>query len=53
VGRHIPPYAPELNPAGVQWRMTRKAAANVLYGNTDAMKRSVRRMLRTGEVGVA
>jgi len=51
--RYLPPYTPELNPAGVQWRMIKKAAANTLYAGTDAMKKSVRRMLRTKEVGVA
>jgi len=37
---------------GVQWYIVEKAAANVLYAGTDAVK-SVRRMLRTKEVGVA
>lgn len=38
VMRYLPPYTPEPSPAGVQWCMTRKAAANVLYGSTDAMQ---------------
>jgi len=50
--RYLPPYTPEPNPAGVQWDIIKKAAANTLYAGTDAMK-SVRRMLRTKEVGVA
>jgi len=48
--RYLPPYTPELNPVEVQWRMIKKAAANVLYGSTDDMKGSVRRMPRTKEV---
>lgn len=50
--RYIPQYTPEMNPAGMLWRVIKKAAANVLYGSADAM-RSVRRMLRTRELGVA
>jgi len=50
--RYLPSYTPEPNPAGVQWDIIKKAAANTLYAGTDAMK-SVRRMLRTKEVGVA
>jgi len=50
--RYLPPYTPELNPVEVQWDIIKKAAANTLYAGTEAMK-SVRRMLRTKEVGVA
>jgi len=45
-------YTPELNPVEVQWDIIKKAAANTLYAGTEAMK-SVRRMLRTKEIGVA
>jgi len=51
--RYLPPYTPELNPVKVQWDIIKKAAANVLYGNTDTMRRSVRRLLRIREARVA
>ena len=37
---YIPPYTPELNPIEVQWRMIKKATANMLYESTDVMKDS-------------
>lgn len=48
-----PPYTPELNPVGVQWRTVRKAAASVLYGTAGSMRGSIRRMLGRKETGVA
>ena len=51
--RHLPPYTPELNPTEGQWRITKKATANTLYGTVDEMKESMRRMMRSGEIKVA
>ena len=50
---YIPPYTPELNPIELQWRMIKKATANMLYESPDAMKDSVCRTLGSGEIGVA
>jgi len=35
---YLPPYTPELNPVGIQWRSIRKATGNRLYGNTEEIK---------------
>ena len=50
---YIPPYTPELNPIEVQWGIIKKATANTLYESTGTMKDSMRRMLKSGEMGVA
>ncbi len=36
--RYLPPYTPELNPVGVQWRTIRKATWNRLYGDTGMIQ---------------
>ena len=50
---YLPPYTPELNPAEGQWRLIRKATANVLYESAKAMKDSVWNMLGGGETRTA
>ena len=51
--RFLPPYTPELNPAEGQWRIFRKATANVVYESTDDMQNSMVKMLKNDEVQVA
>ena len=46
------PYTPELNPVEVQWRGIKKGTANVLYGGTEEMQRSIQAMLGNGEVRI-
>ena len=50
---YLPPYTPELNPAEGQWRLLRKATANVLYEGTKTMRDSLWAMLKSGEVKTA
>ena len=51
--KYFPPYTPELNPTEGQWRILKKATANTLYGTVDGMKKSMRRMMHSGEIRVA
>ena len=48
--RYFPRYTPELNPAEGQWRNMRRQTANRLYESAGDMKKSIRKMLRTGEI---
>jgi len=48
---YLPPYMPDLNLVGIQWRMIRMGTGNRLYGNTEEIKESIRAMLDNGEVG--
>ena len=50
---YLPEYTPELNPAEGQWRLLRKATANVLYEGTREMMDSMWAMLGGGEVRTA
>ena len=51
--KYFPAYTPELNPAEGQWRNTRIHTANRLYESAEDMKKSIRTMMRTGEIAVA
>ena len=42
---YLPPYTPELNSIEIQWRVIRKAIANVVFASTAALKRAVRKAL--------
>jgi len=44
---YLPPYTPELNPTGTEWREVRNAMGNRVYGDTSGMVRSVRAMIRS------
>ena len=46
----LPPYTPELNPVEIQWRGVKRGAANRLYKEVDEMKKSIKYMLRKGEI---
>ena len=50
---YLPPYTPELNPVEGQWKMFRKATANMLHDSAGAMEKSMLAMLRKGEVKIA
>ena len=51
--RHFPPHAPELNPAGGQWRLVKKAAADTPCKDTDGMAGAIRTMMMSGETVIA
>ena len=51
--KYFPAYTPEPSPAEGQWRNTRIHTANRLYESADDMKKSIRTMMRTGEIAVA
>lgn len=42
---YLPPYTPELNSIEIQWRMIRKAIANIVFTSTASLKRAVRKAL--------
>ena len=46
---YLPPYTPELNSIEIQWRVIRKAIANAVFANANAMKRGVRKTLMTND----
>ena len=39
---YLPPYTPELNSIEIQWRVIRKAIANAVFDDTDALEDAVR-----------
>jgi len=47
---YLPPHAPELNPIETEWRTMRDAMGNRVYGSLSAMVKSVRIMIRRGEI---
>jgi len=47
---YLPPYTPELNPIETEWRTMRDAMGNRVYGSLSAMVKSVRTMIRRGEI---
>lgn len=42
---YLPPYTPELNSIEIQWRIIRKAIANIVFSSTAALERAVRKAL--------
>ena len=42
---YLPPYTPELNSIEIQWRVIRKAIANIVFADVDALKEGVRKVL--------
>ncbi len=50
--KFLPPYTPELNKIEGQWRGFKKATANRLYKTVDEMQKSIRVMLRRGEIKI-
>ncbi len=50
--KYLPPYTPELNNSEGQWRGCKKAVANCLYKTVGGMQKSLRAMLRRGEIKV-
>ena len=51
--KYFLPCTPELDAMEGQWRILKKATANTLYETTSGMKKSIRRMIRRGEIKVA
>jgi len=47
---YLPPHAPELNPIETEWRTMRDAMGSRVYGSLSAMVKSVRIMIRRGEI---
>ena len=50
--RFLPPYTPELNRIEGQWRGFKKATANRLYRTIGELQKSIRVMLRRGEIRI-
>ena len=48
----LPVYTPELNTTEGQWRLLRRATANVMYESTKVMKESIWTMLDRREVKI-
>lgn len=46
----LPPYAPQLNPIKIQWRMTRARLVCRYFAAEDEMERSIIRPVGSGEV---
>ncbi len=49
---YLPVYTPELNTTEGQWRLLRRATANVMYESTKVMKESIWTMLDRREVKI-
>ncbi len=49
---YLPVYTPELNTTEGQWRLLRRATANVMYESTKVMKESIWTMLDRREVRI-
>ena len=52
VPKFLPPYMLELNKIEGQWRGFKKATANRLYQTVGEMQKSIRVMLRRGEIKI-
>ncbi len=46
----MPPYAPQLNPIEIQWRMIKAQLAARYHSAEDEMEHSIVRLVESGEV---